>query len=165
MPGRWRDDFNVGRRRVQDAFDGRRPSLGARVARPQLPVVARAERDEPFINAQLYDSAGERQHGDAAAMAENERLRALLGEVSELAETAVARVAALETQLTETQGHAARMMEVLELPGARQMLRRMCHPDSNPQAEEAERRARTEATSKINAVYEWIERNKAVREQ
>jgi hypothetical protein len=162
MPSHWRDDLNAGRRRIRDALDGRRPSLNQRAMRPHPPAEAGADRDEPFINVQLYDdSAGSEQRSTATLAAENESLRGMLGELSTLAETAVARVGELEPQLAETREHADRMIEVLELPGVRRMLVRMAHPDAaNPGADDNERRARTEASSKINAVYDWIDRTK-----
>jgi hypothetical protein len=49
--------------------------------------------------------------------------------------------------------------EVLCLPGVEKGLRNRFHPDKHPQADEAERRALTEATQKINAVYSAIKRN------
>ena len=156
MPARWREDFDAGRQRVRAALDNRAP-----------PPRRSAGREEPVFNTVLYRddlpaSAPAGAGGDAAAMAaEIENLRALLGELSQVAEAAVAHNTALEQQIAETGPRAALMTEVLELPGVRRMLFKMAHPDANPNADEAERRARTEATSKINMAYELIDRAKA----
>jgi hypothetical protein len=86
MPARWREDFQAGRQRVRDAFDGRAP-------RPQQPRARPADREEPFINAVLYES--EPRPDTAAMAAEIENLRALIGELGEAAETRVAELQAL----------------------------------------------------------------------
>jgi len=149
MIGRWRQDFDAGRQRVRDALDGRAP-------RPQQRRAGPAGREEPFINAVLYDSAPPHDHaGEAAAMAaEIDGLRALLAELGQLAEL---RIAELETLLTETTQRADCLAEVLRSPGVRKMLLGF-HPDRHPEADENQRRALTEAIAKINAAYDLIDR-------
>ena len=158
MVGRWRNDLNVGRREMREALDGRRSILNERGVRPRPPAVVGVSRDEPFINVQLYDDAIDREGGNniAAVTAENERLRGLLAEAHELATMALARVAELEC-------HSNHMIEVLELPGVRDMLQKMTHPDLATSDEE--RHARHEVCAKINGVYEWIKRTKAAKAQ
>lgn len=156
MPARWREDFDAGRQRVRAALEGRGPQ-----ARPR-----RAGREEPFINAVLYTGTAAPETNQtgadqAAIAAEIQSLRALLGELSEVAEASVARTAELEQQLTDTHWRAERLAEVLCLPGVRRTLFKMAHPDANPAADEAERTARTEATSKINVAYDLIDATKA----
>jgi hypothetical protein len=154
VPARWREELDVGRQRVRSALEGR----------PPLPRPRPAAREEPSFNASLHESAataGGHASGDNAAItAENERLRAFIGELRVIAEASLARTAELETLLTETHWRAERMAEVLELPGVRRVLVRITHPDAKPDASEEERQARTEATSKINAAYDLIDRAK-----
>ena len=92
--------------------------------------------------------------------AEGESLRGLLGELHQIAELSQARIAELETELTATHWRADRVAEVLQLPGVRKMLLKVTHPDSHPGADELQRRALTEASSKINAAYDLIDRDK-----
>jgi hypothetical protein len=153
MVGRWRQDFDAGRQRVRDALDGRAPRQQQRAAGP-------AGREEPFINAVLYDTAPQHEQaaaGESAMAAEIAGLRALLAELREVAEGAVARNVELETMLTETTHCADRLAEVLRLPGVRKTLLGF-HPDRHPEADENQRRALTEAVAKINAAYDLIDR-------
>jgi hypothetical protein len=154
VPVRWREDFDAGRQRVRSALQGR----------PQSQRPRPAAREEPSFNASLYESAatagGQAGGVNAAMAAKNESLRAFIGELRVIAEASVARTAELETLLTETHWRAERMAEVLELPGVRRILVRITHPDAKPDASEEERQARTEATSKINAAYDLIDRAK-----
>jgi hypothetical protein len=154
MPAGWREEFDAGRQRVRE---GRAPS----------PRPTPAAREEPFINTALYESAAtaaaasEQAGSDNAAMAAQvESLRGLIGELRVIAEASVARAAELETLLTEAHWRADRFAEVLELPGVRRMLVRITHPDAKPDASDEERRARTEAASKVNAAYDLIDRAK-----
>jgi hypothetical protein len=145
MPARWRQDFDAGRQRVRDALDGRAP-------RQQQQRARSADREEPFLNAVLYDSE---PRPDTAAMAvEIESLRALIGELGEAAET---RVAELQALLTETTHCADCLAEVLRAPGVRKMLLSF-HPDRHPEADENQRRALTETAAKINAAFDLIDR-------
>lgn len=138
MSARWRQDFQAGRQRVRDAFDGRAP-------RQQQPHARLGDREEPFINAVLYESA---PRPDTAAMvAEIESLRALIGELSEAAEGRIA----------ELQARADCLAEVLRAPGVRKMLLSF-HPDRHPEADENQRRALTETAAKINAAFDLIDR-------
>jgi hypothetical protein len=90
--------------------------------------------------------------------AEVESLRALLAEVHEIAELSQARIAELEAQLAVAQSRADRFSEVLELQGVRRTLQRLTHPDAHPGATEEQLRTLNEASGKINAAYELLDR-------
>ena len=90
--------------------------------------------------------------------AEVESLRALLAELHELAELSQARIAELETQLTAAHYRADRFSDVLELQGVRRTLHRLTHPDAHPGATEEQLRALNEASRKLNAAYELLDR-------
>ena len=149
MPSPLREAFDAGRQRVRAALDGRAPPPRSRSA----------SREEPFLNAVLYAGTAPSRDETAAMAAEIENLRALLRELSEVAEASVARNGELETMLAETQRRAERFAEVLELPGVRKALLSF-HPDRHPEADDDRRRALTEAISKINAAYDLIDRTR-----
>jgi len=143
---RWRDEFNAGRAAVRMAAARGRETPG--------PVPAHAP--EPEIRRD-HAGAAPAGHGDTG---EVENLRALLAEVHELAELSQARIAELETELTAMHWRADRMADVLQIQGVRKMLHKVTHPDTHPGADEEQRRALTEASSKINAAYDLIDRTK-----
>jgi hypothetical protein len=152
MLSRWRAEFDAGRATVRMAARG-----GGR-AEPVEPPRPRISFPDSL------DEGEETRRGDAGAPAapplDAEGLRILLGEVREIAELSQARIAELETELTAAHWRADRLTEVLELAGVRRMLLRLVHPDAHPGAGEDQRRALTEASSKINAAYDLIDRAK-----
>jgi hypothetical protein len=148
MPGGWRQDIETGRERVRAALEGRVP-------RQQQQLRARpAGREEPFLNAVLYDSAPRPEQaaaGETAALAaEIESLRALIGELSQAGEAALA-------SNEELQRRADCLTEVLKAPGVRKMLLSF-HPDRHPGADDNQRQALTETAAKINAAFDLIDR-------
>jgi hypothetical protein len=83
-----------------------------------------------------------------------EEVTALM-EVTILAEQLQARVDELEAEraaITDLTG-------VLRLPGVKTWLQKRFHPDKNPDANETERKALTEAAQMINAAYKCVERD------
>jgi hypothetical protein len=130
MLGRWREEFNAGRAAVR---------AGVRVREPVDPSPAPAGTPD---------------------VAEVGSLRALLGELREIAELSQARIAELETALTAMHWRAERLADALQVPGVKKVLVRLVHPDAHPDADEDQRRALTEASSKINAAYDLIDRAK-----
>jgi hypothetical protein len=145
MLSRWRDEFNAGRAAVRAAARGREMAGPSRT-RSAEPATARG-------------NAGGAPAAPPAAGHE-ESLRALLGEVREIAELSQTRIAELETELTATHWRADRVAEVLQLAGVRQMLLKVFHPDAHPGIDDEQRRALTEAISKINAAYDLTDRAK-----
>ena len=135
----WRDEINAGRIAVR---------------------LAAARGDGTAAPSPRRDGAST-EHAQAGAAApasdEAQNLRALLNEVRELAELSQARIAELETELTATHWRADRFAEVLQLAGVRKVLLRVMHPDAHPEADETQRASLTEASSKINAVYDLID--------
>jgi hypothetical protein len=82
-----------------------------------------------------------------------EEVTALM-EVTILAEQLQARVDELEAECAAITNLAG----VLRLPGVRTWLLRTFHPDRNPDANEAERKALTDASQMIIAAYKFVER-------
>jgi len=148
MLGRWRAEFDAGRAAVRAAAQGRERVEPVEPRRPRIAELETRPDIAGGAPATLADA------GDV------EDLRALLGEVREIAELSQARIAELETELTATHWRADRVAEVLELPGVRRMLLRLLHPDAHAGADEEQRRALTEASGKVNAAYDLIDRAK-----
>jgi len=147
MLSRWRDEINAGRTAVRTAA-----ARGERIPRPSWARAAEPETGR--------GNGGRPPPAAPPDAGEVESLRGLLGEVREIAMQSQARISELETELTATHWRADRVVDVLELPGVRKMLLKATHPDTHPGADEEQRRALTEASSKINAAYDLINRAK-----
>ena len=89
---------------------------------------------------------------------QEESLRALLGEVAEIAEQSQARNAELETELTASREFAAALAVAMQSPGMKKLLAKEYSPDAHPKASEAEKAALNACMQNINVAYDLIER-------
>jgi hypothetical protein len=141
-------------RRGREEFEAGRAAVRAAAARARATIEpAPTLGPAPEIGGNAEPTPASRPDN-----AEVESLRALLAEVHELAELSQARIAELESQLTAAHSRADRFSEVLELQGVRRTLHRLTHPDAHPGATEEQLRTLNEASRKINAAYELLDR-------
>ena len=89
---------------------------------------------------------------------QEESLRALLGEVAEIAEQSQARNAELETELTAIREFADALTEAMQSPGMKTLLVKQYAPDAHAKASEAEKVALNACMQNINVAYDLIER-------
>ena len=89
---------------------------------------------------------------------QEESLRALLGEVAEIAEQSQARNAELETELAASREFAAALAVAMQSPGMKKLLAKEYSPDAHPKASEAEKAALNACMQNINVAYDLIER-------
>ena len=142
-------------RRGREEFEAGRAAVRAAAARGGATIAPTSDAGAACQEAGDNAEPAPASRSDAA---EVESLRALLAELHELAELSQARIAELETQLTAAHYRADRFGDVLELQGVRRTLRRLTHPDAHPGANEEQLRALNEASRKLNAAYELLDR-------
>ena len=141
-------------RRSREEFEAGRAAVRAAAARGRA-TIAPTPAPAPVPEATGDIESAPVSRSDNADV---ESLRALLAELHELAEISQARIAELETQLTAAHYRADRFSDVLELQGVRRTLHRLTHPDAHPGATEEQLRALNEASRKLNAAYELLDR-------
>ena len=94
----------------------------------------------------------------AEAEGHKERLAAVEAELNEAKKLLAEVTASVETRIAEVESERDLLADVLQSTGVRKVLQKVLHPDTHPKADEDQRRGFTEATSKLNAAYDLIDR-------